>query len=86
MANHPTPTQAAAEPTVSSTGLICGGGITIEDLRKMGELVKAWPKYKIVRVSDEWAVLLKDGKPESSIEWKLMPHLMKKELMANTGG
>ena len=36
---------------------------TIEDLRK---LVKdsPLPEYKIVRVSDGWAVILKDGKPD----------------------
>ena len=45
------------------------GAITVEDLRK---LVKDTPlsEYKIVRVSDEWAVILVNGKPDNAIEWK----------------
>lgn len=43
-------------------------GITITDLR---DAVKglAIDGFGIVRVSNEWAVLLRNGKPESAIEW-----------------
>ena len=63
---------ATTTPPFAASGLM-GGGMTKDDLREAAKQIPALPDYKLVRVSDKWAVLLKDGKPEQAILWELLP-------------
>jgi hypothetical protein len=63
---------ATATPPFAASALM-GGGLTIDDLREAVKSIPTLPDYKLVRVSDKWAVLLKDGKPEHAILWELLP-------------
>lgn len=42
-------------------------GIRLEDIRNILEEISVLPDQKLVRVSDEWWVMLEDGKPTISV-------------------